>query len=288
VPTYAFTDHLLSGDHASRPAASATPQGALYACDDHPLIYKSDGVSAWSTYAALGGDFLSSGKAAATPDDEFDSGTLDPKWTVVSGGSGTVSLTESGNVAKYDLTTRPGWCLFQVGAAATQEVLLRQDYTLPDGASLGLAVAAAVHLGTPTADELQIGISLNTDDATFLGASCLQFYAVEMDGAAEIQAVSTGSTGGAASTTIAAATHGISPLARIVYVRITRDGLWYYPHFSFDGYTWMPLGASSFAAEFTNIWLFARNAGATGTPVPIQAVAWLREGSDAFDPWAWA
>jgi len=63
MPTYAFTDHLLSGDHASRPAASAVPQGTLYACDDHPLIYKSDGVSVWSTWASLGAAAIEVGVA---------------------------------------------------------------------------------------------------------------------------------------------------------------------------------------------------------------------------------
>lgn len=49
-----FTDHLLEGDHASRPAFGDVPQGTLYACSDHPLIYQSDGSTAWSTWATLG------------------------------------------------------------------------------------------------------------------------------------------------------------------------------------------------------------------------------------------
>lgn len=43
-----------SGDHASRPTASAVGSGALYACSTHALIYQSDG-SSWSTWATLGG-----------------------------------------------------------------------------------------------------------------------------------------------------------------------------------------------------------------------------------------
>lgn len=50
-----FTDHLLTGDHSSRPAFGDVPQGTLYACSDHDLIYQSDGSSAWSTWATLGG-----------------------------------------------------------------------------------------------------------------------------------------------------------------------------------------------------------------------------------------
>lgn len=52
--TTRFSDHLLEGDHASRPAATAVPAGTLYACSDHGLIYQSDGAT-WSTWATLGG-----------------------------------------------------------------------------------------------------------------------------------------------------------------------------------------------------------------------------------------
>ena len=45
---------LDTGDHASRPAASAVGTGALYSCTDHNLIYQTDG-STWSTWATLGG-----------------------------------------------------------------------------------------------------------------------------------------------------------------------------------------------------------------------------------------
>lgn len=48
-----FADHLLDGNHASRPAATAVPEGTLYACTDHALVYQSDGT-AWATWATLG------------------------------------------------------------------------------------------------------------------------------------------------------------------------------------------------------------------------------------------
>jgi hypothetical protein len=47
-----FAAHLLPlDDHASRPSASAVPQGTLYPCSDHGLIYQSDGTSTWTTWA---------------------------------------------------------------------------------------------------------------------------------------------------------------------------------------------------------------------------------------------
>jgi hypothetical protein len=53
MATTRFIDHLLEGDHASRPAAGDVPEGTLYSCSDHGLIYQSDG-SSWSTWANLG------------------------------------------------------------------------------------------------------------------------------------------------------------------------------------------------------------------------------------------
>lgn len=46
---------LLTGDHASRPAATAVGIGTLYACSTHGLAYQSDGAT-WSTWATFGGD----------------------------------------------------------------------------------------------------------------------------------------------------------------------------------------------------------------------------------------
>lgn len=65
-----FIDHVETGDHASRPAATAVPQGTLYSCTDHTLIYQSDGAT-WSTWmdpagAIPGGLTLPSFVAAGT------------------------------------------------------------------------------------------------------------------------------------------------------------------------------------------------------------------------------
>lgn len=44
---------LLSGTHASRPAASAVASGALYAETDTGQIYQSDGASTWTAWGAV-------------------------------------------------------------------------------------------------------------------------------------------------------------------------------------------------------------------------------------------
>jgi len=56
MATTRFADHLLTGNHASRPAASALPAGTLYSCTTHNLVYQSDGSSTWSTWASLVGN----------------------------------------------------------------------------------------------------------------------------------------------------------------------------------------------------------------------------------------
>ncbi len=55
MATTVFGDHLLTGDHASRPAAADVPQGSLYSCTTHGLVYQSDGVSSWATWATITG-----------------------------------------------------------------------------------------------------------------------------------------------------------------------------------------------------------------------------------------
>jgi len=45
---------LATGDHASRPAATAVGSGGLYSCTTHSLVYQTDGAT-WATWATLGG-----------------------------------------------------------------------------------------------------------------------------------------------------------------------------------------------------------------------------------------
>lgn len=51
--TSRFKDHILTGNHTSRPAATAVPAGTLYSCTTHALVYQSSGTT-WSTWATLG------------------------------------------------------------------------------------------------------------------------------------------------------------------------------------------------------------------------------------------
>jgi hypothetical protein len=67
--TTRYEDHVLGpDDHASRPLATAVPNGTLYSCTDHALVYQSDGAT-WSTYftSAAGVDH---GSLAGLADDD--------------------------------------------------------------------------------------------------------------------------------------------------------------------------------------------------------------------------
>ena len=219
-----------------------------------------------------------------TPDDEFDAATLDAKWTVVTGASGTVDLLETGNVSKYDLATRPGWLLLQVGNDGSEEVSIRQDYTLPDGESIVLAIAPAftmpVESGLPE-NAWKIGISLNDSDTTYDTAE-YQFLAMEgdVDGWRIVlrdDGVNRGSTPqGEAG----------PGMAELIYLRMTRSGLDINCFFSIDGTVWNPLGPTvTRAGAADNIWIFNENQASLGGFTPIMAVSWIRQGSNALDPW---
>jgi hypothetical protein len=110
MATTRFADHLLTGIHSARPAASAVPAGTLYSCTTHQLIYQSDGTS-WTTYATLG-----VGAAADT--------IYDAKGDVVAGtGADTaarVAVGTNGQVLTADSTQTAGikWSTVASGGMA--------------------------------------------------------------------------------------------------------------------------------------------------------------------------
>jgi hypothetical protein len=87
---------FATGNHASRPAATAVGAGGLYSCTTHGLIYQTDGAT-WTTWATLGG--------AATITTKDEGSTLSSTVTtldfvgagVVASGSGaTTTVTIAG------------------------------------------------------------------------------------------------------------------------------------------------------------------------------------------------
>lgn len=234
-------------------------------------------------------DLLHSIKDSAdTPDDEFESTTLDAKWTAVEGSAGTVAIDETGEVAKYDLASRPGWLLIQGGSASGQDVQLRQDFTIPDGS----CIVAAVSFGGGATDgepgyasnEQQFGIAVNDSDTSYISGTYVRFtYYTIPDGVRVVSYDGTTILGGTAGFADVAM---YQPGGQIGFLRIDRDGLVYSFYVSADGMTWMPIGSKTFGSAPDNLWIIGGAFGAGGEPVPIHAVKWIRQGTGGtVDPW---
>jgi hypothetical protein len=113
--TTRFAEHLLTGDHASLPAAADVPQGTLYACSTHLLVYQSDGVSAWTNWAVQGGGGAPSAHATSHEDggsDEIDvtglSGLLADSQTPAAHTHVLTDITDAGGAAALDVGTTTG------------------------------------------------------------------------------------------------------------------------------------------------------------------------------------
>lgn len=236
-------------------------------------------------------DFLHSSKVSPdTLDDEFESTTLDAKWTVLSGSVGTVDPLSRTNQEIYDLTTRQGWLLMQVGSDGSQEVSMYQVLTLADGESVVLAVAPAWNVGqinTLDINHLQVVLSLNTSTTTPVDTvSTALLFAAEADAdSLDIQAQAF-TSGGAPR---ADSTQRMRTNKGVFFVRIFRDGTDYHMFYSADGSTWQSLmGAETGAVgtELTHLWISVRNVATTSMePVPITAFKWIRQGGSGLDPW---
>ncbi len=213
-----------------------------------------------------------------TLDDEFDSTTLDAKWTAVSGSSGTIDPFEVGEVNIYDLTTRSGWLLIQAGNDGTNIVSLRQDLTLGDGESVLLAISPSILDDANLANnEQQIGIALNDNDTEYSSGNRFQVYCVTNPDTDQMNVETFDGS------VLVFSEHAVRGM---VYLRISRIGLTYWGWFSQDGSNWSLVSSDTAGGALTNLWIFCNNAAAGTDPVPIHAVHWIRQGINALDPWS--
>lgn len=229
-------------------------------------------------------DLINSTKASAdTPDDEFPTSSLDAKWTVVDGSSGTVGLIDGSGAGVYDLSTRPGWLLMKVGTAVDDSVVLRQDYTLPDGKCIVAAVTFASDQQTTQSanNEISLGIVLNDNDTGPTSSTAGQTLHCYVDSEASGQIRVIGYDG----TTILGETATATTFAGLTFVRIDRSGLVYRAFYSHSGWGWTYLGSKTMGSAANNIWLYGRCTATMANRVVVGA-KWIRQGTAlAIDPW---
>jgi hypothetical protein len=212
-----------------------------------------------------------------TPDDEFDAGTLDPKWTVVTGASGTVNrFATSLTNGIYDLASRSGTMLVQVNNGNI--LSMRQDFTLPDDACIILAMSPSVLADAALVNnELEFALSLNSSN---VGPDTGTYQKIEVDVNTDALRFLHFGDGGTTLGTLAC-----TSALPCVYFRVDRKTLTYYASVSMDGRIWYPMGSKTVGSAHTDLWLWFNSSAAFGTPIPISAVHWIRQGTTDLDPW---
>ena len=97
--TYTLPGVLLSGTHASRPAASAVANGTLYAETDTGQTYQSDGTSTWTAWGAVsgGGGSLEVKEIDGTPDVSGVTVLRVSNGTLTDDGGGQVTVATGGS-----------------------------------------------------------------------------------------------------------------------------------------------------------------------------------------------
>lgn len=247
------------------------------------LLKGVDGGANGSYYLTHG---LKHKTSSDTPDDDFDSGSLDVKWTVIAGSAEAINFLQSADCARYDLSTRSGHLLLQ---AKNGNVKLRQDYTLPDGHSIVMAFSPAVTCSGETGiadNEINVVLALNDDDANEdAGRRAKIRWDANTDGWHNLVQWYNGATNTFKSDTRHLGDLHPTDLAARLYYRIARSGTTYYAFYSRDGETWNPLGYVDVGGVLNNVWIVLTATSSVDAPVPIQAVDWIRQGGNGLDPW---
>lgn len=205
--------------------------------------------------------------------DEFGSSTLDGQWTAVGVSSGTVGLLAS--TEAYDLTTRSGTLLVQVGSN-TGHIGFRVDDMLTNGEQIIVSCGASYPVeNVAVNNQYRVGISANDNDSDPEGGDFVIFY---WDG-------TTDGMKGFDGTTTTHHSNSYTAGSRF-YLRMARDSDTLYGFWSFDGTVWANLGSDSVASK-DNFWIWTdSNAAFNSGPYPVTVFNWVRHVANTnFDPW---
>lgn len=179
---YTLPGVLLSGTHASRPAASAVANGTLYAETDTGQTYQSDGTSTWTAWGqAAGGSGLTGGTPALT------------LGTSNSAGAASTGIRTDATIAAFDSTVPVTQAFGDAAATGSAGVAARRDHKHGMPRAIGGEVAAdgSISRGTGfTVSHPSNGhytISFTSAFGTIIGASvvasALVSYTAVIDGA---------------------------------------------------------------------------------------------------------
>lgn len=140
--------HLGLDTHANRPAANTVPDGSLYSCSTHSLVYKSNYAgNSWATWATLGsGVALTVSENFITGDTTMTNANTFYDGPSLSLAAGTYLLD---SVITLDSTTAH-WFTAKIWDGSTLMSASPSEYNSTNGGGIALAIHGYVVLGSTT------------------------------------------------------------------------------------------------------------------------------------------
>lgn len=153
-----YASHILGPDtHANRPAASGVPDGALYMCSTHSIIYRNN-AGTWGTWATLAG-------AAAVPVGG-STGQVLAKTSGADYATGWSTLTSTRSInAQTGTTYTAGLADADRAAFLTMSNASAIAFTIPPNSSVAFPVGSVVEGGQLGAGQVTLtpgaGVTIN-------------------------------------------------------------------------------------------------------------------------------
>jgi hypothetical protein len=272
-------DDLTDVDTTTTPPAD----GQALVWDDGDSLWVPGTVSGGGGGGNISGAYDIEDTSNYTPGslaDEFDTNTLDAKWTVIAStttpAAGTADPYANPSTGIYDLTTRSNGMLVQPrqNSGSVDDVLLRQSGALANGESLVFSFGMP-DIGTSVADGMIVGLALSTN-STYDSSGTWRAMLVRGTTNYKFDFYT-----GSAATVTNLRNYGTQSapvlLGRRTYLRVTRrntNDYWWMA--SFDGMNWIHLTKDTTSTSFSYVFLHARYNAAAPTMFPVFSFNWLR------------